>query len=241
MLQKLYSLVAGKCQPDNPDSLQLQEVLVGGHLYLNIIKEKLGDWLSAIKTQIQTDLRRQPSTVHFHDKKYLQKVFQKTGNAADIGRKLEYFLATGNLVSNTGLDLQQTSGYTIVAEKLNFYRYLAHFRSIHRGAFFAELKTTTVRKLLPESWGFMCPVHTPDGSPCGLLNHLSESCRVINHALDVRHLPELVASLGALQLAGWGMQMIPTDGGLVEPLAILLDGQLIGWALFKVAQKIVET
>jgi hypothetical protein len=71
----------------------------------------------------------------------------------DIGAKLSYFLATGNLVSPTGLDLQQTSGYTIVAEKLNFYRYLSHFRCIHRGAFFAELKTTTVRKLLPESWG----------------------------------------------------------------------------------------
>ena len=78
-----------------------------------------------------------------------------------------------------------------MAEKLNFYRYLAHFRSIHRGAFFAELKTTTVRKLLPESWGFMCPVHTPDGSPCGLLNHLSHSCRVINHQVDVRGIQEV--------------------------------------------------
>jgi DNA-directed RNA polymerase I subunit RPA2 len=24
----------------------------------------------------------------------------------------------------------------------------------------------------------LCPVHTPDGSPCGLLNHLSATCRV---------------------------------------------------------------
>ena len=63
------------------------------------------------------------------------------------------FLATGNLVSPSGLDLQQASGFTIVAEKLNWQRYISHFRSIHRGAFFAELKTTTVRKLLPEAWG----------------------------------------------------------------------------------------
>lgn len=63
------------------------------------------------------------------------------------------FLATGNLVSPSGLDLQQASGFTIVAEKLNWLRYISHFRSIHRGAFFAELKTTTVRKLLPEAWG----------------------------------------------------------------------------------------
>ncbi len=58
------------------------------------------------------------------------------------------------------------------------HRYLSHFRCIHRGAYFQELRTTAVRKLLPDSWGFMCPVHTPDGSPCGLLLHLTAACRV---------------------------------------------------------------
>ena len=29
-------------------------------------------------------------------------------------------------------------------------RFLSHFRAIHRGAYFAEMKTTAVRKLLPE-------------------------------------------------------------------------------------------
>ena len=47
----------------------------------------------------------------------------------------------------------QQSGFTVVAEKLNFYRYLSHFRAVHRGAFFSEMRTTSVRKLLPESWG----------------------------------------------------------------------------------------
>ena len=59
------------------------------------------------------------------------------------------------------------------------YRYISHFRSVHRGAYFAQLRTTTVRKLLPESWGFLCPVHTPDGSPCGLLTHMTSACRVV--------------------------------------------------------------
>lgn len=59
------------------------------------------------------------------------------------------------------------------------HRFLSHFRSVHRGAYFAQMRTTTVRKLLPESWGFLCPVHTPDGSPCGLLNHFTADCRVV--------------------------------------------------------------
>jgi DNA-directed RNA polymerase beta subunit len=39
------------------------------------------------------------------------------------------------------------------------------------------MKTTAVRKLLPDQWGFLCPVHTPDGGPCGLLSHLALKCQ----------------------------------------------------------------
>jgi DNA-directed RNA polymerase I subunit RPA2 len=105
----------------------------------------------------------------------VQKMFERVP-PSDISKKVEYLLNTGNLVSQSGLDLMQAGGFTLVAEKLNFLRYISHFRSVHRGAFFATLRTTTVRKLLPESWGFLCPVHTPDGTPCGLLNHLTAVC-----------------------------------------------------------------
>ncbi len=59
---------------------------------------------------------------------------------------------------------------------------------MHRGAYFAQLRTTAVRKLLPDSWGFMCPVHTPDGSPCGLLTHLAAACRVVSSPPPSPHL-----------------------------------------------------
>lgn len=39
-----------------------------------------------------------------------------------------YLLATGNLVSSTGLDQMQVTGYTVVADKINFLRYATHFR-----------------------------------------------------------------------------------------------------------------
>jgi DNA-directed RNA polymerase I subunit RPA2 len=49
---------------------------------------------------------------------------------ADIGKRLEHFLKTGTLTSNTGLDLMQVTGFTIIADKLNYVRFLSHFRSI---------------------------------------------------------------------------------------------------------------
>jgi len=142
---------------------------------------------------------------------------------------MEHFLATGNLTSKSQLDLQQTAGFTMVADKLNNTRYLSHFRSIHRGQYFTEMKTTTVRKLLPEAWGFICPVHTPDGSPCGLLNHITLSCaplssEEINMKENMTGFRNLCAKLG--------MHPLQTDFNLIQPhtfLPVMLDGIAIGY------------
>ncbi|EIE18403.1 beta and beta-prime subunits of DNA dependent RNA-polymerase, partial [Coccomyxa subellipsoidea C-169] len=146
-----------------------------------------------------------------------------------VWSQVEYLLNTGNLVSNSTLDLSQATGFTVVAEKLNFFRYLSHFRAIHRGAYFAQLRTTTVRKLLPESWGFLCPVHTPDGAPCGLLSHLTATCRVVaappENPEDVQQaIITVAASLG----------MVPAAPALAPPalpqyMGVHLDGRAIGF------------
>lgn len=154
-------------------------------------------------------------------------------------------------MSPSGLDLQQASGFTIVAEKLNWYRYISHFRCIHRGAFFAELKTTTVRKLLPEAWGwfssimsllrlidvppgFLCPVHTPDGSPCGLLNHLSRTCRIVSSPLAVAHLPALLVAQGMTDPFAHSVM-----GS--KSICVQLDGRVIGWATPSLAKSLATS
>ena len=43
--------------------------------------------------------------------------------ASLFGMQIEYLLNTGNLVSNNTLDLSQNTGFTVVAEKLNFFRW----------------------------------------------------------------------------------------------------------------------
>lgn len=121
----------------------------------------------------------------------------------------------------------QTSGFTIVAEKLNNIRYLSHFRSIHRGSYFTEMRTNAVRKLLPESWGFLCPVHTPDGTPCGLLNHISMACVPVPDEptdFDPIAFKKLLCSIG--------MHAISTDFSLIYPvqyLPVTLDGVVTGY------------
>ncbi len=179
MLRKLYATVSGSCSPDNPDSPQHQEVLLPGSLYGMIIKERMEEILNNIRNNIAADVRNgvavdfndsQLLTVHCRSigficvtERYFTKVLSKVN--FDIGAKLLNFVATGNLISPTGLDLQQATGFTLIAEKLNWQRYISHFRCIHRGAFFSELKTTTVRKLLPEAWGKHLPALPLSKSP----------------------------------------------------------------------------
>ncbi|KIY42894.1 beta and beta-prime subunits of DNA dependent RNA-polymerase [Fistulina hepatica ATCC 64428] len=232
MLLKLYTLVSGACCADSPDSPQHQEVLLPGALFGMIIKERLEDILNSIRIAVSADVRDGTPSVDFKDDRYFTKLLQKIN--FDVGARLSNFLATGNLVSPTGLDLQQASGFTIVAEKLNWMRYISHFRCIHRGAFFAELKTTTVRKLLPEAWGFLCPVHTPDGTPCGLLNHLSRSCRIVTAPLAVAHIPRLLVAHGMTQA------FAPSVDGRAN-VCVQLDGRIIGWARSAVAARLARS
>ena len=225
MLQKLLRYVNGSCVEDNSDALANQEILTAGHLYLRILKEKLYDYVVGVKRAIATDVARvqrrgaSATAIDFASDTYFKK---KLEQQADIGRKLDYFMATGNLVSNSGLDLLQISGYTIVAEKLNVMRYLSHFRSVHRGAFFSEMKTTAVRKLLPESWGFLCCVHTPDGAPCGLLGHLTSGCVVQCTPERTKAVVPTLVELGMMPSSGGGQVVHYTL------LQVLLDGRVVG-------------
>jgi DNA-directed RNA polymerase I subunit RPA2 len=88
------------------------------------------------------------------------------------------------------------------------------------------MRTTEVRALLPDAWGFVCPVHTPDGSPCGLLNHLAMPVELITHPLDRSRLPLLLAQLGLIPVEDLASA---TAADLAHTFDVLVDGRLMGW------------
>ena len=220
MMHKLYELVQGHIKADNPDALHCQEIMLPGHLYAMLLRERLEDCLQSIKSQVLLDVRLHPSKVDFSTDRYFRQVLDVQ---KDIGKAMHYFLVTGNLISPSGLDLMQTSGFTIVAERLNYYRYISHYRSVHRGQFFTTMKTTDVRKLMPESFGFMCPAHTPDGAPCGLLNHFTSRTTVLTEASPVsqKSLMACMVSLGLQTTAEF--PLLP-----YTYIPVILDGLVMG-------------
>ena len=122
-----------------------------------------------------------------------------------------------------------------MAENINRMRYMSHFRAVHRGASFLDSRTSEVRQLKPDAWGFLCPVHTPDGAPCGLLNHLSSSCQIINTSPDVSHLADLLFQLGMVPVGE-----APTTVPISKSCCVMLEGRIIGWVSDLVAPRLVD-
>ena len=57
MIEKLYSFVGGECLEDNLDSVSNQEVMLGGHLYGQLLAEKLYDLLIGVRARMIKDLK----------------------------------------------------------------------------------------------------------------------------------------------------------------------------------------
>ncbi|CAI5516392.1 unnamed protein product [Closterium sp. Naga37s-1] len=155
MLHKLWSMVDGLSQEDSMDTLMHHELYLPGHILNIFIKEKLQVHLHKIQAHAAQELVDNPTTTDLRASNWLRRLVEggRPGAAGAapagglsmtfIGKDIEYMLNTGNLASPSGLDMQQRSGFTVVADKLNWHRYLSHFRSVHRGAFFSTLRTTT--------------------------------------------------------------------------------------------------
>ncbi|XP_023678390.1 DNA-directed RNA polymerase I subunit RPA2 [Paramormyrops kingsleyae] len=229
MTRKLFTFAKQGCMEENPDSLMCQEVLTPGELFLMFLKERMQAWMVSVKFAFDKRAHRLTSSINSDG---LLKMFNM---GTDLTKPFEYLMATGNLVSKSGLGLMQSSGLTVVADKLNFVRYLSHFRCVHRGAAFAKMRTTSVRRLLPESWGFLCPVHTPDGEPCGLMNHMTAHCEIVNTVHPTVSLPALLCSLG----------MTPVDGTPSQPYSdcypVVIDGAMVGWVEKDLAPSLANT
>eukprot|EP00755_Sulcionema_specki_P012987 Sspe_Gene.52799::Locus_29236_Transcript_2_2_Confidence_0.600_Length_5737::g.52799::m.52799/K03002/RPA2, POLR1B; DNA-directed RNA polymerase I subunit RPA2 len=124
-----------------------------------------------------------------NDERWRQR-YDQTTKPPDDGRKgdrrqvignptypVTFLVSTGNYTQEAvlanGAALPQASGWSVVVERINIFRFLEQFRATHRGKVIQEMRTTDPRRYQMDGWGFLCIVHTPDGGPCGVLNHLT--------------------------------------------------------------------
>ena len=78
-------------------------MLLGGHLYGQLLAEKLYDLLIGAKARLIKDLKNPRFDQNaIRNPIYLKKLID---SQTSIGKKMENFLATGNLVTRSQLDL----------------------------------------------------------------------------------------------------------------------------------------
>ncbi|KAI8429800.1 hypothetical protein MSG28_000328 [Choristoneura fumiferana] len=187
---------------EGADAVMVQELQLGGHLYLQVLKERLEALLISVKYNIIK--KAQQSKQLNMNLRELQMLLRAAGT---LEQRMETFLATGNAPSNH-VSLPQYKGLTIVAENINRMRYMSHFKAIHRGSFFMEMRTTEARQLLPDAWGFVCPVtQNPD-------------------LKQVEQLPYVLVRCGMAPISAVTRMPITVDEYLYP---VFIDGRLVGY------------
>lgn len=221
--KKLFSARRGDCALENVDSPQLQEIYTSGQIYTNYLLERLSMFMHNLKLYF---LKLSSNTSDELSQDKIRRSIQVL--CPEISKEMIRFLSVGSIKAISTAGLRQDTSFSVIAEKINFYRFISHFRAVHRGSFFMEMRTTECRKLYPESFGFLCPVHTPDGAPCGLLNHLTLDCQIISDKPDFKTIiDDKLNSLGVIRLDDdESIESIPDFTSYTH---VLLDGKVIGF------------
>eukprot|EP00967_Tisochrysis_lutea_P066563 scaffold86717_cov28-Tisochrysis_lutea.AAC.8 len=94
-------------------SLVNQEVLLPGHLWTMMMREQLGNWVRAVGASIKRELGK-PNPLSVSDEKLISTALRGASDKVDPGKALSYFIATGNLRSESGLDLQQVNAWPCI-------------------------------------------------------------------------------------------------------------------------------
>ena len=77
--------------------------MLGGHLYVQLLGEKLYDLLIGARARILKDLKTPRfEQIMIRNLNYMKKLIDCQ---TSVGKKLENFLATGNLVTRSQLDM----------------------------------------------------------------------------------------------------------------------------------------
>lgn len=179
----------GNDVPSYQEIFTVSQVLMGGfevclNKYMKVLVYRMGVHIPGHLFSSIMQLREvsaKESSVVLNQLRHYVEYSERRGVSEPLDA-LHRLLITGNLNLDREEDFfcPQTSGWVVMAEHLNFYRFFEQLRCLHRGKAIADMRSSEVRRYPCEAFGFICMVHSPDGEDCGVLNHLSVSTIMSN-------------------------------------------------------------
>ncbi|MEN2497411.1 MAG: DNA-directed RNA polymerase I subunit RPA2, partial [Marteilia pararefringens] len=227
---KLFRFANGHIEAENSDSISYQEVLTPGNMIQIVLKERLTKWFEYLINSIEA--KSSSITLANCD---LNSISNIASGVVDISQSIEYFFSTGNFSTKNSYGLRQLSGFVMQADYINFTMFISNFCAIHRGTSFSGTTNTNVRKLLPSHWGFICPLNTPDGDPCGLLNYLTYCSSICFANFDKNIIRKFLHANQVLPISIGDEIESFSDNSYIN---VILDGIVIGKTSLDNARKL---
>jgi len=227
MVYKLLKTAKGEIPQDDRDAYPNKRVVTTGalltHLFRQLFQKVCKDIRSKFVHEINNDNWKRSGRVL--DVLVLSNLY-KILKVSSIEGKLKQALATGNFTvqglgtsNSTSLSNATKSGVSQVLNRLSYNATLSHVRRIQTPVEKSG-KLLAPRKLNGSSWGFVCPVETPEGHSVGIVKTMSLMSSISAHVPSFVVLNLLKEIEGVKWIAD-----IWTTGSV----SILVNGVIVGY------------
>ncbi len=188
MMKKLIATARKRTQLDDRDAYPNKRVVTTGalltHLFRQLFQKVCKDIRSKLVHEINNDnWKRAGKPLDALSISNLYKILK----VSSIEGKMKQALATGNFTvqglgtsNSTALSNATKSGVSQVLNRLSYVATLSHVRRIQTPVEKSG-KLLAPRKLHGTSWGFVCPVETPEGHSVGIVKTMSLMTTVSSH------------------------------------------------------------
>jgi DNA-directed RNA polymerase II subunit RPB2 len=199
MIRRLLQTEKGEIPIDDRDAYPNKRVVTTGalltHLFRQLFQKVCKDIRSKFVHEVNNDLWKRgesPRPLEVLNVNNLYKILK----VSTIEGKLKQALATGNFTvqglgtsNSTSLSNATKVGVSQVLNRLSYSATISHLRRIQTPVEKSG-KLLAPRKLHGTSWGYVCPVETPEGHSVGIVKSMAMLSSISQHtpsrvALDV--------------------------------------------------------
>ena len=246
ILRQLNGFVSGAVAHQGNDIPCFQEVFAPSQILLAAFESSASKYLRSFVIRLAQSMKNtffSNLVENPHNAANLQKLKGYVDHAnyrgSDALGPLHKLLITGNFVieNEDYFYMPQNSGWVVMADHLNFFRFFEQMRVLHRGKRVADMRSSEVRKFPCEAFGFLCMVHSPDGADCGVLNHMTIPT-IVTTSMTTRDRRKLQKCLDSFPT------LIAPNSPVEETkqcVPVILEGEVVGYVPLRDGQRLVQT
>jgi DNA-directed RNA polymerase beta subunit len=202
MANKLLNVSLGYLQPDDRDSYLNKRIDLTGTLLNNLFR----NYFNKMVKEMRTQLLREINTGSWRSKEDFENIL----NPANVYKMIKPAIIENGILralSTGDFSVKQSNsskaGVAQVLNRLTYPAIMSHLRRINTPLEKGGGELIAPRKLHNTTWGFLCPVETPEGASIGVVKNLSCLAHV---TIPIQNTPIYDFCLG-----GDWIQTVPDD------------------------------